>query len=67
MRLEGPAGSLELPVRLDDSVPPGAVFVPYAHAEVELNRLGAPAGAGLRVRALRAAPAGAHAAALAET
>jgi len=67
VRLEGPAGSLELPVRLDDSVPPGAVFVPYAHAEVELNRLGVPSGAGLRVRALQAAAAGGLAAVLAET
>jgi len=30
------------------------VFVPYAHRDVELNRLGSPAGAGLRVRASRA-------------
>jgi len=31
------------------------VFVPYAYAEVELNRLGVPSGAGLRVRASRVA------------
>jgi predicted molibdopterin-dependent oxidoreductase YjgC len=38
--LEGPAGAIALPAGLDDSVPPGSVFVPYAYAEVELNRLG---------------------------
>jgi hypothetical protein len=39
-------------------VPEGAVFVPLGHADVELNRLGAPAGAGLRVRASKSgAPA----------
>jgi len=38
----------------DASVPPGSVFVPYAFAEVELNRLGAPSGAGLRVTARKA-------------
>jgi len=32
--------------------------VPYAHREVELNRLGAPMGAGLRVRVRRDGPAG---------
>ncbi len=52
--LEGPAGSLTLPAAVDDSVPPGAVFVPYAYPEVQVNRLGAPSGAGLRVKARRA-------------
>ena len=46
-----------LGARVDDSVPPGSVFVPYAYAEVELNRLGAPAGGGLRVKARAARPA----------
>ena len=55
VRLEGPAGAVELTVRSDDSVPAGSVFVPYAQADLELNRLGAPTGAGLRVRARRAA------------
>jgi len=55
--LESPAGRLTLPYELDDSVPPGAVFVPYALAEAELNRLGAPSGAGLQVK-LGRAPAG---------
>ena len=50
VELAGPAGTLRLPVTIDASVPPGAVFVPYAYAEVELNRLGAPMGAGLKVR-----------------
>ncbi len=45
--LAGPAGAIVMPIELDDSVPPGAVFVPAAGAE--LNRLGAPSGAGLRV------------------
>ena len=49
MELAGPAGTLRLPAALDVEVPEGSVFVPYAHAEVELNRLGAPAGAGLKV------------------
>ena len=52
--LEGPGGSLTLPVAADDGVPPGAVFVPYAHRDVEINRLGSPGGAGLRVKARRA-------------
>jgi hypothetical protein len=47
VELTGPAGTLTLPLELDDSVPAGAVFVPYAGAE--LNRLGAPSGTGLRV------------------
>jgi formate dehydrogenase major subunit len=56
--LAGPSGSVRLPAALDDTVPPGAVFVPYAYREVELNRLGAATGAGLRVRVSRAgAPA----------
>jgi NADH-quinone oxidoreductase subunit G len=50
VELAGPAGSLRLAARLDDTVPAGCVFVPYAHREVELNRLGAPSGAGLKVR-----------------
>ena len=42
-------GRVALPVEIDDSVPPGAVFVPYAYAEAGVNRLGAPkGGAGLR-------------------
>jgi NADH-quinone oxidoreductase chain G len=52
--LEGPGGSLTLPAAADESVPPGAVFVPYAHRDVELNRLGSPGGAGLRVKARKA-------------
>ena len=55
--LAGPAGTLALPVQLDDTVPPGAVFVPYAYAQAELNRLGAPSGTGLRVRVRKAAAA----------
>lgn len=57
LELGGPAGSVILPVAIDDGVPPGAVFVPYAFQEAQLNRLGSPAGAGLRVRARRAAGA----------
>lgn len=53
--LAGPAGSLTLPFEADDSVPPGAVFVPYAYAAAETNRLGAPTGAGRRVNVSRAA------------
>jgi NADH-quinone oxidoreductase chain G len=52
IELTGPAGAISLPLELDDSVPAGAVFVPYAGAE--LNRLGAPTGAGLRVGLQRA-------------
>jgi predicted molibdopterin-dependent oxidoreductase YjgC len=52
VELTGPAGTITLPIELDDSVPAGAVFVPYAGAE--LNRLGAPSGAGLRVVLKRA-------------
>ncbi len=50
IELAGPGGVVKLPAVLDDGVPAGSVFVPYAYAEVELNRLGAPAGAGLKVR-----------------
>jgi NADH-quinone oxidoreductase chain G len=57
VELTGPAGTITLPLELDDSVPAGAVFVPYAGAE--LNRLGAPSGAGLRVGLKRAAAAAA--------
>jgi predicted molibdopterin-dependent oxidoreductase YjgC len=57
LELEGPAGRIRLPVALDDTVPPGAVFVPYAFPGIELNRLGAPKGAGLRVVARKAARA----------
>jgi predicted molibdopterin-dependent oxidoreductase YjgC len=57
VELEGPAGSLRLPAALDDTVPPGCVFVPYAFPDVELNRLGSPAGAGLRVTARKAGQA----------
>ena len=53
VELAGPAGTITLPLELDDSVPAGAVFVPYAGAE--LNRLGATSGAGLRVGLKRAA------------
>jgi predicted molibdopterin-dependent oxidoreductase YjgC len=53
VEISSAAGMLTLPLELDDSVPAGAVFVPYAGAE--LNRLGAPAGAGLRVDLKRAA------------
>ena len=55
VELTGPAGAIALPVQFDDSVPPGAVFVPYAYAEAELNRLGAPSGAGLRVQVRKVA------------
>ena len=52
--LEGPGGSLTLPTAADEGVPPGAVFVPYAYRDVELNRLGSPGAAGLRVKARKA-------------
>ncbi len=60
LELSGPAGAIALALEIDDSVPAGAVFVPSAGAE--LNRLGSPVGAGLRVTARRAgvpAPVGA--------
>jgi predicted molibdopterin-dependent oxidoreductase YjgC len=57
VELSGPSGRLRLPVALDDTVPRGCVFVPYAFPGVELNRLGSPAGEGLRVAARRAAEA----------
>ncbi len=55
VELTGPGGSVTLPARVDDSVPPGAVFVPYALAGAEVNRLGAPTGAGLRVKVRKVA------------
>ncbi len=60
VELVGPAGAARFGVEVDDSVPAGAVFVPSAGSE--LNRLGAPSGAGLRVKARQAgaaAPVGA--------
>jgi predicted molibdopterin-dependent oxidoreductase YjgC len=53
IELRGPGGTVRLPAVRDESVPVGSVFVPYAHAAVELNRLGAPSGTGLRVRVSR--------------
>jgi len=55
VELTGPAGTVVLPADIDDSVPPGAVFVPYAYAEADLGRLGAPRGPGLRVKVSRIA------------
>jgi NADH-quinone oxidoreductase chain G len=55
VELEGPGGAVRLPVKFDADVPEGSVFVPYAYAEVELNRLGAPTGSGLRVKVRKAA------------
>ena len=54
LELQGPAGHITLPVAIDASVPAGSVFVPYAYAAVELNRLGLGNGAP-RVTARRAA------------
>ena len=54
LELAGPGGRLALPAAADGDVPAGAVFVPHAHREAELNRLGVPAGAGLRVTVRRA-------------
>jgi predicted molibdopterin-dependent oxidoreductase YjgC len=51
--LNGADDAVELPVALDDAVPPGSVFVP--HSQAQLNRLGAPAGAAWRVRVTRPA------------
>jgi predicted molibdopterin-dependent oxidoreductase YjgC len=53
IELSGPGGRLRVAAGVDDSVPPGSVFVPYATPGVELNRLGAPRGAGLRVGVTR--------------
>jgi predicted molibdopterin-dependent oxidoreductase YjgC len=55
VELAGSAGTLVLPFELDDSVPANAVFVPYALVEGGLGRLGAPAGAGLRVQVRKVA------------
>jgi len=49
--LTGAGGGIELDAAIDDGVPAGAVFVPDAFEGVDLNRLGAAAGAGRRVRA----------------
>jgi NADH-quinone oxidoreductase chain G len=56
IELKSTAGAITLPVKLDDSVPAGAVFVPCAPAN-ELNRLGAPKGAGLKVSLRKVAAA----------
>ncbi len=53
VELAGPAGTLVLPFEQDDCVPANAVFVPYALAGDGLGRLGAPSGAGLRVKVRR--------------
>jgi NADH-quinone oxidoreductase chain G len=49
VELKSASGALRLPAAIDDGVPEGSVFVPYAYAEVDLNKLGAPSGAGLKV------------------
>lgn len=54
LELTGPAGAITVPAKVDADVPKGSVFVPYAYRGVELNRLGVPSGAGLRVRVKRA-------------
>ncbi|HKQ58721.1 MAG TPA: molybdopterin-dependent oxidoreductase, partial [Candidatus Eisenbacteria bacterium] len=66
LEIAGPAGVIRVAAARDATVPRGSVFVPYAYPGVELNRLGAPAGSGLRVKvskapatALPAVPAGA--------
>ena len=55
LELSGPGGSITLPAELDDSVPAGAVFVPYALPGAGLNRLGMPVGHGLRVNVRKVA------------
>ncbi|MBI1798586.1 MAG: NADH-quinone oxidoreductase subunit NuoG [Candidatus Eisenbacteria bacterium] len=57
VEIAGSGGSVTLAATLDDAVPAGSVFVPYAFRECDLNRLGAPAGAGLRVRVRKTAAA----------
>ena len=57
LELTGPGGVLTLPAGLDDSVPSGAVFVPYAYEAAAVNRLGMPKGAGLRVAVRKVASA----------
>jgi formate dehydrogenase major subunit len=57
LELAAGPGRIVLPVQIDDAVPRGAVFVPYAFPEVEINRLGFPEAAGRPVRARRAAAA----------
>ena len=65
IELEGPGGTIRVAVSLDAGgkfipangqaarVPEGSVFVPYAHAEIELNRLGKPSAPGLKCQARR--------------
>jgi formate dehydrogenase major subunit len=55
LELTGPSGSLRVPALADDSVPAGSVFLPYAYPGVEVNRLGMPVGAGLKVRVAKVA------------
>ena len=55
IELASAAGTVRVAGAVDAGVPAGSVFVPYAYAAVELNRLGMPAGAGLKVRASRVA------------
>jgi len=55
IEIEGPGGTIRVASRIDGDVPAGSVFIPYAYSEVELNRLGAPAGEGMRVKARKAA------------
>jgi NADH-quinone oxidoreductase chain G len=54
IELEGPEGRIELALALDDTVPIGSVFVPYAYSDVELNRLGAIPGAADRLKVRKA-------------
>ena len=57
VELAGPAGAVTLEAAIDDAVPPGSVFVPYAQRGVRLNALGAPGAGVFAVRARRASAA----------
>jgi NADH-quinone oxidoreductase chain G len=54
VELAGASGRVRLAAALDDSVPAGSVFVPYAFPGVELNRLGAARDAQPTVTVTRA-------------
>jgi NADH-quinone oxidoreductase chain G len=57
VELSGSSGSVTLPAALDDGVPVGSVFVAYSFRGANVNRLGAYAGSGARVRARKTSAA----------
>ena len=57
IELAGPSGRVRLAAALDDSVPAGSVFLPYAFPGIEINRLGVTGDGAVQVAVTRAGAA----------